>query len=69
MAEKKKRRLSPRQKWPKKYSMRGSFWTPDGSRIDIETDLTHNLWKDSVLKIIKYMKEASVSVAEDRKLK
>jgi len=52
------RKSSPRYRWPKQFCMKAAFWTPEGEKLEIETDLPQDLWKDIINKIVKYMKES-----------
>ena len=45
------KKLSPPQKWPHKYSIRGKFWDSDGLSLEIKTDLPYALWKDFIQKV------------------
>lgn len=37
--DKKKQKLTPPKRWPGRYSIRFTLWTPNGNAIDGETDL------------------------------
>jgi len=54
------KKLSPPQKWPGEYSVKGSFWDSDGRRLDIETDLPYNLWKEFIQKVTEHMRTGEI---------
>jgi hypothetical protein len=47
--------ISTPKKWPGRYSMRASFWDTKGRCLDIETDLSKELFEDIIRKITDYI--------------